>query len=151
MKMVLQKKVQPQDKPILIDGINSSNKNKIAEGAASLEARLEELESRPRRNHLLHWSAFVIALLSLILLSVWVFSSHGPVPAVWVVIDIVIGIISLIEFFTRSGFRWDRGAYLRSHFFDFVAIVPVLALVNHGFVIQMVWVGIILVARFVRV
>jgi len=149
--MVLQKKVQPQDKPILIDGKNNSNKNKIAEDVASLEARLEELESRPRRNHLLHWSAFVIALFSLVLLSVWVFSNRGSVPAVWVVIDIGIGIISLIELFTRSGFRWDRGAYLRSHFFDFVAIVPALALVNHGIVIQMVWVWIILVARFIRV
>ena len=149
--MGLQKKVQTEDKPILIDGKNNPNKNKIAEDVASLEARLEELESRPRRNHLLHWSAFVIALFSLVLLSVWVFSNRGSVPAVWVVIDIGIGIISLIEFFTRSGFRWDRGAYLRSHFFDFVAIVPGLALVNHGFVIQMVWVWIILVARFIRV
>jgi len=52
------------------------------------------------------------------------FGGRGPVPAVWVVVDIGIGIISLIEFFTRSGFRWDSGAYLRSHFFDFVAIVP---------------------------
>jgi len=151
MKMVLQKKVPPQDELILVNGKNTANKNKIAEDAASLEARLEELESRPRRNHLLHWSAFIIALFSLILLSVWVFSSRGPVPAVWVMIDIGIGIISLIEFFTRSGFRWDRGAYLRSHFFDFVAIVPALALVNHGIVIQMVWVWIILVARFIRV
>ncbi|MGA9695971.1 MAG: hypothetical protein WBQ62_06130 [Dehalococcoidales bacterium] len=149
--MVLQKKVPPQDELILVNGKNTANKNKIAEDAALLEARLEELESRPRRNHMLHWSAFVIALFSLILLSVWVFSSRGPVPAVWVMIDIGIGIISLIEFFTRSGFRWDRGAYLRSHFFDFVAIVPGLALVNHGFAIQMVWVWIILVARFVRV
>jgi len=130
--MGLQKKVQPEDKPILIDGKNNPNKNKIAEDVASLEARLEELESRPRRNHLLHWSAFVIALFSLVLLSVWVFSNRGSVPAVWVVIDIGIGIISLIEFFTRSGFRWDRGAYLRSHFFDFVAIVPALALSTTG-------------------
>jgi hypothetical protein len=93
----------------------------------------------------------VIALFSLIILSFWVFSDRGPVPAVWVTVDIGIGVISLIEFFTRSGFRWDRGSYLASHFFDFVAIIPALALVNHGFVIQMVWVWIILVARFIRV
>jgi len=151
MKMVLQNKVQSRDKPIMIDGKSNSNKNKIADEAASLEARLKELESRPRRNHLLHWSAFVIALVSLIILSFWVFSGRGPVPAVWIAVDIGIGVISLIEFFTRSGFRWDRGAYLASHFFDFVAIIPALALVNHGFVIQMVWVWIILVARFIRV
>jgi len=151
MKMVLQNKVQSRDKPIMIDGKSNSNKNKIADEAASLEARLKELESRPRRNHLLHWSAFVIALVSLIILSFWVFSGRGPVPAVWIAVDIGIGVISLIEFFTRSGFRWDRGSYLASHFFDFVAIIPALALVNHGFVIQMVWVWIILVARFIRV
>jgi len=73
------------------------------------------------------------------------------VPTVWVVVDIGIGIISLIEFFTRSGFRWDSGAYLRSHFFDFVAIVPALFLVNHGVAGELVWVWIILVARFIRV
>jgi hypothetical protein len=102
MKMVLQNKVQSRDKPIMIDGKSNSNKNKIADEAASLEARLKELESRPRRNHLLHWSAFVIALVSLIILSFWVFSGRGPVPAVWIAVDIGIGVISLIEFFTRS-------------------------------------------------
>jgi len=146
IKIYIQKKVHSRKKLIVSDTIIPKSA-----APASLEVRLEELESRPRRNHFLHWSAFVIALLSLIILSFWVFSSRGPVPAAWVAIDIGIGVISLIEFFTRSGFRWDSGAYLRSHFFDFVAIVPALALVNHGFVIQMVWVWIILVARFIRV
>jgi hypothetical protein len=146
IKTYLQKKVHFRKKPIVSDTVIPKST-----ASASLEVRLEELESRPRRNHLLHWSAFVIALFSAILLAFWVFSSRGTVPTAWVAIDVLIGIISLIEFFTRSGFHWDRGAYLRSHFFDFVAIVPALALVNHGFVIQMVWVWIILVARFIRV
>jgi hypothetical protein len=146
IKMFLQKRVHSRKKLIKSDTI-------IAKSAApaSLEARIEELEALPRRNPILHWSAFVIALLSLIILSFWVFSGRGPVPAVWVVVDIGIGIISLIEFFTRSGFRWDSGAYLRSHFFDFVAIVPALLLVNQGIAIELVWVWIILVARFIRV
>jgi len=146
IKMFLQKKAHSNKKLIKNDTI-------IAKSAApaSLEARIEELEALPRRNPILHWSAFVIALLSLIILSFWVFSGRGPVPAVWVVVDIGIGIISLIEFFTRSGFRWDSGAYLRSHFFDFVAIVPALLLVNQGIAIELVWVWIILVARFIRV
>ena len=146
IKTFLQKRVHSRKKLIKSDTI-------IAKSAApaSLEARIEELEALPRRNPILHWSAFVIALLSLIILSFWVFSGRGPVPAVWVVVDIGIGIISLIEFFTRSGFRWDSGAYLRSHFFDFVAIVPALLLVNQGIAIELVWVWIILVARFIRV
>jgi hypothetical protein len=146
IKMFLQKRVHSRKKLIKSDKI-------IAKSAApaSLEARIEELEALPRRNPILHWSAFVIALLSLTILSFWVFSGRGPVPAVWVVVDIGIGIISLIEFFTRSGFRWDSGAYLRSHFFDFVAIVPALLLVNQGIAIELVWVWIILVARFIRV
>jgi hypothetical protein len=145
IKMFLQKKVHSHKKLIKSDKI-------IAKSAApaSLEARIEELEALPRRNPILHWSAFVIALLSLILLSVWVFSSRGVVPTVWIVTDVGIGVISLIEFFTRSGFRWDSGAYLRTHFFDFVAIVPALALVNHGIAIELVWVWIILIARFIR-
>jgi len=144
--MFLQKKAHSNKKLIKNDTI-------IAKSAApaSLEARIEKLEALPRRNPILHWSAFVIALVSLIILSFWVFGGHGPVPAVWVVVDIGIGIISLIEFFTRSGFRWDSGAYLRSHFFDFVAIVPALLLVKHGIAIELVWVWIILVARFIRV
>jgi hypothetical protein len=80
----------------------------------------------------------------------WVFSSHGPVPTAWVIFDIGLGIVTVVEFFTRSGFKWSRGAYLATHFFDFVAIIPALALVNHGIAIQLVWVWIILVARFVR-
>jgi len=146
IKIYLQKKIHFRKKPIKSVKI-------IAKSAepASLEARIEKLEALPRRNHILHWSAFVIALLSLIILSFWVFSSRGPVPGVWVIVDIGIGVISLIEFFTRSGFRWDSGAYLRSHFFDFVAIVPALLLVNQGIAAELVWVWIILVARFIRV
>lgn len=148
--MALQKKVEPQNKSIEIDGKDNTNKSASATGNVSIAARLEELASRPRRNPILHWAAFALSLISLVLLSAWVFSSHGPVPTVWVVFDIGLGVAFVIEFFTRSGFQWDRGAYLRTRFFDFVAIIPALALVNHGFAIQGVWVWIILVARFAR-
>jgi hypothetical protein len=40
---------------------------------------------------------------------------------------------------------------LRTRFFDFIAIIPALALVNHGFVLESAWVWIILIARFTRV
>jgi len=120
-------------------------------GNSTMTARLEELESLPHRSAALHWTAFTISLLSLILLSNWVFSSQGPVPSAWVLLDIGLGVVFTVEFITRSGFRWNRAAYLRTHFFDFVAIVPALALVHHGFVIEGVWVWLILVARAARV
>jgi energy-coupling factor transporter transmembrane protein EcfT len=149
--MFLHKKIEIKDKLIEIDVKNDATKNVVPQGGPSLEVRLEELEALPRRNPILHWIAFVLSLISLILLTAWVFSSHGPVPTAWIVFDIGLGITTLVEFFTRSGFKWNRGAYLRTHFFDFVAIVPALALVNHGIAIELVWVWIILVARFVRV
>jgi hypothetical protein len=149
--MTLQKKVESQNKLIEIDGKNDTTKNNTPAGGTSLEARLEELEARPRRNPIVHWIAFALSLVSLILLSVWVFSSRGPVPAAWVFFDIGLGIVTVVELFTRSGFKWNYGAYLATHFFDFVAIIPVLALVNHGFVLEGVWIWIILVARFARV
>jgi hypothetical protein len=67
-----------------------------------------------------------------------------------VLLDIGLGVVFAIEFFTRSGFRWNRATYLLTRFFDFVAIVPALALVHHGFAMEGVWVWIILVARAAR-
>jgi len=114
-------------------------------------SRLEELESLPHRSALLHWAALALSLLSFILLAGWVLGSQGSVPRAWVLLDIGLGVVLAVEFFTRSGFRWDRVTYLRTRVFDFVAIVPALALVNHGpFAIEGVWVWFILVARAAR-
>jgi hypothetical protein len=153
--MALQKKVEPQN-PLPktsteIDGQNDITKGELPKGNSTIAERLDELESLPHRNAALHWAAFTLSLMSLILLSAWVSSSQGDVPSAWVLIDIGIGVVLAVEFFTRSGFRWDRAAYLRTHFFDFVAIVPALVLVHHGFVIEGVWVWLILVARAARV
>ncbi len=68
-----------------------------------------------------------------------------------VLLDIGLGVVFAVEFFTRSGFRSNPAGYLRTRFFDFVAIVPALALVHHGFVIEEVRAWLILVARFTRV
>jgi energy-coupling factor transporter transmembrane protein EcfT len=121
------------------------------EGISSIASRLEELEALPKRNAVLHWAAFTLSLLSLLLLSAWAFGGRGPVTDAWLWLDIGLGVIFAIEFFTRSGFRWGWSAYLGTHFFDFIAIIPALALVNRGFVIENVWVWFILVARFARV
>jgi hypothetical protein len=148
--MVFKKKMEPQKNLIDKKGRLKITEKTLPAGETTIEARLEELESRPRRNHFLHWGAFFLSLVSLILLSIWVFSSRGPVPTPWIVFDIGLGIVTAIEFFTRSGFRWDKAGYLRSRFFDFFAIIPALALVNHGLALENVWVWIILIARFVR-
>ena len=148
-------KVEPQNQlpknPAGIDGQDDISKAESTEGNLTITARLDELESMPRRNAVLHWASFIISMFSLLLLSVWVFSSQGPVPIAWVMLDIIIGVVLAVGFFTRSGFRWSWSTYLGTHFFDFIAIVPALALVNHGFFVEGVWVWLIMVARAVRV
>ena len=153
--MTLQKKVEPQNQlpknPTDISRQADITKGELQEGNSTITARLEELESMPHRNAALHWASFTLSLTSLILLVAWVFSSRGPVPGAWVLLDIGVGVFVAVGFVTRSGFRWGRAGYLRTRFFDFVAIVPALALVHHGFAIEGVWVWLILVARVVRV
>jgi len=150
-----QKKIEPQNRipetPNEIERKDKISKTEPPKNISTITERLEELELLPHRHAALHWIAFTLALFSLILLSTWVFSSQGPVPGAWLWIDVGLGIIFAIEFFTRSGFRWERANYLRTRFFDFVAIVPALVLVNHGFAIEGVWVWLILIARAARV
>jgi hypothetical protein len=153
--MTLQNDVKPQKRlPKSTAGIDSHDditKGETPKVISPIAARLEELESLPHRSAVLHWAAFTLSLLSLILLSTWVFSSRGAVPRGWIWLDIGLGVVFAIEFFTRSGFRWGGAGYLRTRFFDFIAIVPALVLVHHGFAIESVWVWLILVARAVRV
>ncbi len=117
---------------------------------SAIQARLEEMEALPHRNAALHWVAFGLALGSLILLARWGLGTPGPIPTAWVLVDAGLGVILTAELLTRSGFRWQRGKYLLTHFFDFVAIVPVLALIGHGFAGGGGWVWLFMVARFVR-
>src|SRR5512137_465524 len=153
--MALHREAEPQKQlsktPTVIDGQgNKITKGEVPNGTSSVAARLDELELLPHRSAVLHWVAFTLSLLSLILLSTWVFSSRGSVPIVWVMLDIVLGVVFAFDFFTRSGFRWNKTKYLSTHFFDFIAIVPALALVHHGFFLEEVWVWLILVARAAR-
>jgi hypothetical protein len=136
--------------PIEVNGQETKAEVELFRGSSPFHARLDELEKLPRRNLAVHWVAFILSLLSLVQLAVWVFGSRGAVSAMWIVVDIGFSLIFTVEFLTRSGFRWYRLKYLRSHFFDFFAIVPALALVHHGFAGEGVWVWFILVARFAR-
>jgi len=153
--MKLRRKAETQNRlpkiTTAIDRRDDITKRELSKGNLTIAARLKELESLPHRNAILHWAAFILSLLSLILLATWGFRSQGSVPSVWVMLDIGLGVVFAVEFFTRSGLRSGRAAYLYTHFFDFVAIVPALALVNHGFIIEGVWVWLILIARAVRV
>ncbi|MDD5189971.1 MAG: hypothetical protein PHE50_02885 [Dehalococcoidales bacterium] len=133
------------------DNLNDGHRPKSPDYASQFSADIQQLEALPRRNPLLHWFGFALSLVSFVVLAVWTFGSQGAVDNRWLIVDIGLGVAFTVEFLTRSGFRWNRGAYLRSHFFDFFAIVPALALVNHGFPIEMVLVWLILVARFIRV
>jgi hypothetical protein len=134
------------------DNINKSKTNKaLPADQLTMEERLKEFDSLPLRNPILHWGAFALSVLSLIILSVWVFGSRASVRNLWIWVDIGLGVVLAFEFFTRSGFRWGGFTYFRTRFFDFIAIVPALALVNHGLGFQEVWVWIILAARAIRV
>jgi hypothetical protein len=149
------KKVTPQDRlpetQTDIDLQNDRHRGELPEDNSTIEERLIELEALPHRSAILHWTAFVLSLMSLILLLTWVLNSRGSVPGAWVLIDIGLGVVFAVEFFTRSGFRWERARYFRARLFDFVAIVPALVLVNHGFIIEGVWVWLIVAARAARV
>jgi hypothetical protein len=149
--MITLKKPDSQNYPSETSGQDENTKSKAPLSDSTLDARLVELEGLPHRHAAVHWVAFTLSLLSFILILTWLLGSKGPVPRVWMWLDVGLGVIFAIEFFTRSGFRWHPLNYTVTRFFDFVAIVPALVLVNHGFFGEEVWVWIILVARFARI
>ena len=55
-----------------------------------------------------------------------------------------------LEFLTRSGFRWNPGSYVRSHIYEFIAIVPALALIQYSVPYDQLWLWIILIVRGAR-
>lgn len=112
-------------------------------------AYLEEV-SRRRRPGLLHWAAFVLSLVSLGIIVFWVADSRSHVTAFWAYLDLGLSAAFAVEFFTRSGLRWNWLGYISSRFFDFIAIAPALTLVYFNVPYEGVWVWIVLAARAVR-
>jgi hypothetical protein len=138
--------VHPPRTPADIDG--QTLKSRLRARLPS--ARLDELEGLPRRSAALHWFAFALSVLSLGLLATWFFGAKTPVSTAWILLDVALGVAFAIEFFTRSGFRWYRSRYMRARFFDFIAIIPALALVQRGLFFEGAVVWIVMIARFVR-
>ncbi len=107
----------------------------------------ETLEQRPRRSPLLHAAALLLAFASFALLAAWMAGARqGPPSRAWLVAEWATCVLFALEFLTRSGFRWRPGRYALGHLFDFVAVVPVLALASAA--APLLW--IVLVARGVR-
>ena len=113
-------------------------------------ARLDLITARRHRNRAVHWTAFSLAVMSFVLLVSWMAGARGAVPTSWAGLDIGLGAVFAVEFFTRSGFRWKPASYVVTHFFDFAAIAPALVLVNHGYPFQGPWIWLIVVARGIR-
>jgi hypothetical protein len=113
-------------------------------------SRLNELTRKPRRHPAIHWAALVLSLISLVPLILWVIRPAPTLSSIWYWVDIGFSVLFILEFVTRSGFRWNPSGYTRSHFFDFVAIVPALVLAHFTVPWYSVWIWIVLVARVIR-
>lgn len=112
--------------------------------------RLNELTKKPKRPPAIHWAALVLSIISLVPLIIWVVRPSQILSTSWYWLDIGFSLLFILEFITRSGFRWNPSGYTRSHFFDFVAIVPVLVLAHFTVPFYSVWVWVVLIARVVR-
>ncbi len=117
----------------------------------SFAHRLNSFLVRPYRNPFLHWTAFVISVVALAPPVYWLTNSQSSLPGGWVLFDILLSAFFMVEFFTRSGFRWNPGRYVRTRFFDFIAIVPLLVLVYFNVPWKEGWVIVILAFRSIRV
>jgi hypothetical protein len=122
----------------------------VPDAPTTATEELAALKAAPRRHPALHWTAFAAAVVSLLLLVLWMTGGRGPVSEDVALLDLVLSAFFAAEFFTRSGFRWARLAYVGSRFFDFVAMVPALVLVTRGLPYEDVWVWLVLAARVTR-
>jgi hypothetical protein len=135
--------------PTEITAVRDGKQLSLHKGSTAL-TRLEQVAMLPHRNALLHWAAFVLSLLSLVPAIMWAANPQMTVPRSWLGLDLALSVFFVFEFVTRSGFRWHPRTYVRTRFFDFIAIVPVLLLVYFGAAWETGWIWLILVARAAR-
>ncbi len=129
----------------------SAEEDLFPEEALPAGSRLRDIYNRPHRSPLLHWLALVLSLASLALLVWWLVAPPERVPAAWLWADVALSIFFVGEFVTRSGFQWDRGGYSRTHFFDFLAMVPVLVLAYFQVPFAIIGIWLVLIMRIIRV
>ncbi len=113
-------------------------------------ARLREV-TKPKRSPWLHWAAFVLSLAGLGILVAWELSHDRTMQPIWFWLDAGICVLFMVEFYTRSGLRWNPIRYIASRLFDFVAMVPALVLVYFNVPLVEIWVWVVLSARAIRV
>jgi hypothetical protein len=122
----------------------------IRRGFTYLE-KLDAFEAQPRRHPAIHWGAFVLAVVSFVILVVDMAAYRQPVRMSLVWLDVALAFVFGVEFFTRSGFHWNPLRYVDMHIFDFIALVPALLLLHRGVYAEHVWVWLIFAARLMRV
>jgi len=123
----------------------------LHKGHLHISGSVEDITKLHHRNPIIHWSAFVFSVISFVISLYWILSSQQNIPGSWIWIEVGLSVFFGLEFLTRSGLRWHPTSYLRTRFFDFVAVVPVLVLVYYQVPHLQVWAWIILLARFGRV
>lgn len=96
---------------------------------ASLQRPPASLNPTSRRAAWLHWTALVAAFLSIVVAIVWKWGEPGSgVAIILQSMDVALAVFFCFELFTRTGFREKGVSYLQWRWFDYFAIIPVIAL-----------------------
>ena len=99
------------------------------QSAPPLQSLPAALASTGRRAAWIHWTALAAALVSVLVAVVWKWGEPGSGFAIALQsIDVALAIFFGVELFTRSGFRKNGISYLEWRWFDYIAILPVIAL-----------------------
>ncbi len=102
-----------------------------------------------KRSRLLHWAAWLLAILALAILVVAILGQvEASVAWKLAFVDLALTALFAVEFFTRSGWRTQRARYLRWRWFDFIAMVPAGLGLVQGWPLWIIW--IVLVCRTIR-
>jgi hypothetical protein len=141
----------PPITPLLEEPLRSDfDRDLLLRESPDTDQQLREIIAKPHRHPVLHWAAFVLSLVALAPPVFWIMGSGEVETAFWVWFDLGISAFFILEFFTRSGFRWNPIGYSVSRFYDFIAVVPAGVLVYFAVPYIGVWLWIILVARIIR-
>ena len=106
------------------------------------------LERRPRW---IHWSAWFASVVSFATLLGWLLGPRRPESlAPLGTVDLLLSAAWTLEFFTRTGWRRSGLRYLAWRWFDVVAMLPILFLLDIGWNVPAAIVWFVLATRLVR-